>query len=94
MHWGVNLMTKPAYHVVLDLLKTRDGMATDITLGDGRILRSRNIAWSFDLGNPVAHITINDSPPNPETDFPIVSFFADEVMRIVDPENGADLFER
>lgn len=87
-------MTKPAYDVVLDLLKRRDDMATDITLDDGRTLRSQNIAWSFDLGNPVAHITINVSPPNPESNLPVDSFFADEVVRIVDPENDADLFVR
>ena len=90
----MNRMTKPAYDVVLDLLKRREGVATDIMLDDGRTVRSQNIAWSFDLGNPVAHLTINVSPLNPESNLPIDSFFADEVVRIVDPENGAELFER
>lgn len=93
-HSGSQLkyMAKPSYDTVLDLLKLRNGQPTDVTLATGQVVRVYNIAWVFDLGNPVAFITTNISP-EPEFDHQWHSFFADEVIRIIDPENGAVWFD-
>lgn len=86
-------MSKPKHDRVLDLLKSRDGLPTDVTLADGRTIRSYNVAWGYDLGDLVAHITTNISPPDPDNELPVDFFFANEVVRIVDPENEAIWFE-
>jgi hypothetical protein len=85
-------MAKPAHATALDILKRCTGEPSDVTLLSGRVVRVYNVAWGYDLNDPVAHITTNISPPqaaDPTWDF----FFADEVVRIVDPENGAIWFE-
>ena len=84
-------MSKPFHATALDILKLRTDEPSDVTLACGRVVRVYNVAWGYDMGDPVAHITTNISPaPNPEhtADF----FFANEVLRIVDPENGAIWF--
>ncbi|HKB01895.1 MAG TPA: hypothetical protein VKD90_06725 [Gemmataceae bacterium] len=86
-------MSKPSHATALDLLKCRTGEPLDVTLSSGLVVRVYNVAWGYDLDDPVAHITTNISPPqaaDPTWDF----FFADEIVRIVDPENGAIWFER
>ena len=56
-----------------------------------------DVAWGYDLGEDVAHVTTNVSPPNVdyEVDFTYdVDFFrSNEVVRIEDVETGMLLFE-
>jgi hypothetical protein len=85
-------MPKPKHAVALDLLKKRNGEPSEVTLASGRVVRVWNIAWGYDLGNPVAHITTNISP-EPEEEHSVDCFDADEIVRIVDPDNGALWFE-
>ena len=84
-------MTKPSHATALDILKARNGEPSDVTLTPNRVVRVYNIAWGYDLGDPVAHITTNISPV--PDDCPSDFFFADEIVRIVDPDNGAVWFE-
>jgi len=57
-----------------------------------------NVAWGYDLGEEVAHITTNISPgPNPEdhiqVTYEIDFFHANEIAKVEDVETGAVLFE-
>jgi hypothetical protein len=51
-----------------------------------------NVAWGFDLGTDVAHVTTNISPGQ-GTGHTIDFFHATEIRRIEDPETGIVLFE-
>jgi hypothetical protein len=86
-------MSKPQHAQALDILKKRNGVLSNVTLFNGRVVPVRNIAWGYDLGDPVAHITTNISPPSAESKLPSDFFFANDIVRIVDPENGAVWFE-
>jgi hypothetical protein len=77
---------------VLKILSKREGEATDVTLSSGQVMCVFNIAWGYDLGDPVAHVTANISPP-PEEKHAAGFFFTDEVVRIVDPETGVAWFD-
>jgi len=82
-----------SHATALEILKRRTGQASDVTLSSGRVVRVYNVACGYDLDDPVAHITTNISPVqdvDPAWDF----FLVDDVVRIVDPENGAVWFER
>jgi hypothetical protein len=85
-------MAKPLHATALDVLRARTGEPSDVTLTSGRVVRVYNVAWGYDLDDPVAHITTNNSP-SPAGEQPWDFFFADAVVRIVDPENGAVWFE-
>jgi hypothetical protein len=85
-------MAKPAHATALDILKQRNGEPSDVTLTSGRVVRVYNIAWGYDLGDPVAYITTNISPV-PQIDHTSDFFFANEIAQIVDPDNGAVWFE-
>lgn len=85
-------MSKPLHATALDILKRRTGEPSDVTLSSGRVVRVYNVAWGYDMDDPVAHITTNISPP-PAAEHTSDFFFADEVVRVVDPENGAIWFE-
>lgn len=83
---------KPNYMRALDILKKRNGKVSSVALADGRVVTIYNIAWGYDFDDPVAHITTNISPAptdEPSSDF----FFADQIVRIVDPDDGAVWFE-
>lgn len=84
-------MTKPAHATALDILKLRNGEPTDVTLASGAVVRVFDIAEGYDLGDPIAHISTNIRPQR--EDHTIDFFFADEIVLIVDPENGAIWFE-
>ena len=86
-------MPKPDTDRVLDALRYKDGEACDVTLENGDVVRVFNIAWGFDMDNPVAHITTNISPSPPDT-HTVDYFEADEVVKIVHVETMAVLFEQ
>lgn len=50
-----------------------------------------DVAWGFDPGEDVAHVTTNVSP-GPRAEHGVDFFHANEVSRIQDPETGAVLF--
>ena len=81
----------PADESLLEVLRMRDREASEVVLRDGKKLTVFNIAWGYDMGDEFAHVTSNISPEvdNADIDF----FFTNQVVRIVDPENGAILFD-
>lgn len=83
---------KPSHATALEILKLRNGEPSDVLLSSGQAIRVYNIAWVYDLGNPVAYVTTNISP-RPEVEHTSESFIADEVCRILDPENNAIWFD-
>ncbi len=68
-------------NAILEQLKRRDGIETEIILKDGTKLIVWNIAWGYDLGDEFAHITTNISPniENAEIDF----FYTNEIKEII-----------
>ena len=75
---------------ITEILRRRDGVATDVVLGNGRRLSVLNIAWGRDMGASCDHITTNISPvaPGASIDF----FHTDNVESIIDPETQAAIF--
>ncbi|MFL6196085.1 MAG: hypothetical protein ACJ75H_18040 [Thermoanaerobaculia bacterium] len=69
---------------IVQILRERDGVATEVQLTGKRVCTVYNIAWGRDLGNPHYHITTNISPepPGPHT---IDFFFTHEVASIRAP---------
>jgi hypothetical protein len=85
--------TNASHDRALRILKQRNGKWSEVWLRDGRRVRVLNIAWGYDLGDPVAHVTTNISPLLAGADLPVDFFRTDEVERIMDPENGAVWFD-
>ncbi len=85
-------MAKPSHATALDILKQRSSEPSDVALASGRMVRVYNITWGYDMGDTVAHITTNISP-KPNAEHTIDFFFANEIVRIVDPDNEAIWFE-
>ncbi|TWU14651.1 hypothetical protein CA54_35200 [Symmachiella macrocystis] len=82
----------PPYARALDILRTmRVGDTFNVHLCDGTIRVVHNIAWGYDVGETVAHITTNISP-EPNCPHEIDFFLADEIDRIVDAETGGVRF--
>ena len=78
---------------IIDILRARDGVWTDVELKDGRVLKVLNIAWGYDEGDQYAHVTANVSPrPSEETSIDL--FFTHEVRRMVDPQNGIPIYNQ
>ena len=77
---------------ITEILRRRDGVATDVVLGDGRRFSVLNIAWGRDMGASCDHITTNISPGPPGAS--IGFFHTDEVESIIDPETQAAIFVR
>ena len=91
-------MSKPAHQRALDVLVLRCGVWSLVHTRDGRARMILDIAWGFDLGDEVAHITTNISPgPDPDEEAPypfdVELLAADEITRIQDPETGAVLLD-
>jgi hypothetical protein len=84
---------KPVHEKVLDALRHRSEVPLDVELADGKHLRVQNIAWVFDLSNPVALIYSNIGPFDRHSDLPTETFWAEEVVRIVDVDTGLVCFE-
>jgi len=75
---------------LIDLLRRRDGVSTIFILQDGERLDVHNIAWGYDIGVRHAHVSTNVSPSLAGLQFD--SFFTSEVLRVLDPETGSQLW--
>jgi hypothetical protein len=84
-------MAKAPHQRALDVLIHREFRRSRVFLRDGRVCVTHNVAWGFDLGVEVAHITTNGSPFQPG--LPIDLFHADEIVRIEDADTGVVLFD-
>lgn len=84
---------KPKHEVALDWLKRRGDEITRVVLESGAELRVWNVAWGYDPGEEVAHVTTNASPP-PVDDYDIDFFHASEIVRIEDYETSVVLWCR
>jgi hypothetical protein len=74
---------------LIGLFVERDGMASAVTLADGRRLVVHNIAWGYDAGDSYAHVTTNVSPEVPSTS---IDFFCTiDVVEVFD-EYGAVIY--
>jgi len=82
----------PTAERVLEVLRGRDGLATDVRLEDGGTCTVFNVAWGQDFEDPEYHITSNVSPriDGASTDF----FFTNAVVALIDPATGSSLYER
>ena len=85
-------MSKPSHLRALDTLVHRCGQWSRVHLRGGRVSMVYDVAWGFDLGTDVAHITTNISP-GPEGNLEIDFFHSSEISRIEDPATGGVLFE-
>lgn len=90
-------MAKLPHQRALDVLVHRCGEWSQVTLRDGKVCQVFDVAWGYDLGEEVAHITTNCSPgPDPDgVDFSVEchAFLADQIVRIVDLDTNAFLFD-
>jgi len=74
---------------IIDLLKSRDGIATTIKLTTS-VLTVWNIAWGYDMGEEYAHVTTNISPGIDGVG--IHFFLTTDILIIEDPVHGKILF--
>ena len=82
-------MPQPLDADVIDLLLSRDGVVTAVTLKSGSRLTVHNIAWGYDMGDDHAHVTTNISP---EVAGATIDFFStSEIQSISDLASGAPL---
>jgi hypothetical protein len=78
---------------IIEVLRSRDGLRTSVTLADGRELNVHNIAWGQDMEDPEYHVTTNISPAPMEPH--VIDIFSTlEVAIIADPQSGRVHFER
>ncbi|WP_406437794.1 hypothetical protein OHB00_25195 [Streptomyces sp. NBC_00631] len=75
---------------ILKVLQDRDGLASEVVLGDGTRLTVFNIAWGYDFGDEYAHVTTNISPGVAGS--PVDLFSTNSVAAIYDPVDDAELF--
>lgn len=82
-------MPQPLDADVIDLLVSREGVATAVALKSGSRLTVHNIAWGYDMGEDHAHVTTNISPevPGATIDF----FSTSEIQSISDPASDVPL---
>jgi hypothetical protein len=73
----------PSDTALINLLNSRRDVATLVHLHDKRVLEIFDIAWGYDPGEAIAHLTTNCSPPRP--DRPIDVIRSDEILKVVDP---------
>jgi hypothetical protein len=73
--------TNASHDRALRILKRRNGKWSEVWLRDGRRVRVLNIAWGYDLSDPVAHVITNISPSLAGADLPVDFFRTDEVVR-------------
>ncbi|HWU14784.1 MAG TPA: hypothetical protein VN157_12325 [Caulobacter sp.] len=77
---------------IVELLEARDGLKTLIELEDGQTIEAHDSAAGRDMGDEWEHVTFNASPSAEERDVHFV--MTSEILRIIDPINGATLYER
>lgn len=76
----------------LDILKSRDSKWTVVRLHGGDVCRVHSIAWGYDLGDEIAHITTNTNLESSES-HTIDFFYANQIAEINDDESGELLFK-
>jgi hypothetical protein len=82
-------VAEPLDAELIDVLVSRDGIATAVTLKSGLRLTVHNIAWGYDIGDEHAHVTTNISP---EVGGATIDFFlTSEIQSISDLASGAPL---
>jgi hypothetical protein len=88
------MQTPPPHPSAILIVAALNGcpLAT-VELRDGRRVRVHNVAWGQDLGDPEYHITTNISPA-PSAAHCIDVFSTADVLRIVDAQTQAILFDR
>ena len=77
---------------VLEVLEARDGIPTEVRLVDNSTLIVHNVAIGYDSGDEHAHVSTNISPEVDGTTFDF--FFTDNVVSLINPENGITLLTR
>lgn len=82
---------EPVDSDLIELLRNRNGIRTDVTLKDDQTLEVWNIAWGNDFYDPHAHVSTNISPRQEGWSFDF--FFTHQVIRVTDPEPGKVIFE-
>jgi DNA-directed RNA polymerase specialized sigma24 family protein len=90
--WVEASHTEPRDVDLVNLLDTRDGIATLVTVEEGDTSMVFNIAWGYDLGDEYAHVTTNASPFIAY--LPIDFFLPDRVAQVRDASTGSILFSR
>ena len=75
---------------MVDILRSRNGIATEVIVDSGQRLLVLSIAWGSDDGESTAHTTnISPSADGHSVDF----FLTTHVVRIFDPADGTCLFD-
>lgn len=75
---------------IVDALRSRDGIPTQVRLRDGRQLAVINIAWGYDDGELAAHVSTNISPS--VAGYAVDFFVTSDVVEVVDPGAGTTLY--
>jgi hypothetical protein len=75
---------------LINLLITRDGAPTLVSVLEGDTFTVFNIASGYDFGDEYAHVTTNVSPFIP--DVPIDVFSTDRVNQVCDASTGTVLY--
>jgi hypothetical protein len=78
--------------IASQVLQERCGRWTTVELTENRSFRVFDIAWGRDMGDAFDHITTNISP-GPKELHSMDFFFTSDVIRIIDSETGAVLFQ-
>ena len=76
---------------LIQLLHTRDGIATEILLKNGEKKKVWNIAEGYDLGEAYANLTTNCSPSIEGTPIEIIN--TSEISQIIDPSTKEVLLD-
>ena len=82
-------MTPPSDARIVELLVSRDGLPTLVSLENGAAITVYNIAWGYDIGDEYAHVTTNVSPEVEGTSIHL--FFTNEIRSMSDPNSGETL---
>jgi len=82
-------MTEPADSEVVELLASRDGIPTLVTLNSGSQCTVHIIAWGYDVGDEYAHVTTNISPKIEGASIDL--FFTSDIQSITDLASGETL---
>jgi hypothetical protein len=76
---------------IINLLASREGVATLVCVENGNVYTVFNIAWGYDMGDVFAHVTTNVSPDVKGASIDV--FCTNEVIQIRDELSDVVLFE-
>jgi hypothetical protein len=85
-------MTTADHALALEILVNRCGRLSKVQLESGAQCLVYDVAWGYDMGEEVAHITTNISP-GPGTPCEVDFFHATEIVQIRDGIDGQIVFE-